>query len=106
METLQVEIRDGIATVWLNRPQVKNAINFQMCRELIDTFAGLGDDPQVRVVLLRSGLRDVFCAGADFKERRDFSIDDMRRRRTIARRAYEAISRCDHPVIAVVLGKA
>jgi methylglutaconyl-CoA hydratase len=50
--------------VWLNRPQVRNALNIELITELTQCFTGLASDANVRVVVL-GGRGSVFCAGAD-----------------------------------------
>nr|WP_272944916.1 enoyl-CoA hydratase/isomerase family protein [Kordiimonas gwangyangensis] len=54
-------------TVTLNRPEVKNAMNFAMVDALIDAFEQAAGDDAVRVVVLR-GADGVFCAGGDLKD--------------------------------------
>ena len=55
---------NGIAVVWLNRPEVRNAIDDVMVRELTAVLDRLEADAAVRVVAL-AGRGPVFCAGAD-----------------------------------------
>lgn len=64
---LQVERRDHISWVTLNRPEALNALNRAMVRELRAVFSGLGEDIQTRLVILRGAGR-AFCAGLDLKE--------------------------------------
>lgn len=64
METISLDIRGAVATITLNRPQVKNAFNDVFVRELASTFKGF--DETVRVVVLK-GAGDVFSAGADLQ---------------------------------------
>ena len=60
--------RDGpIATIWLNRPTKRNAMNYAMWSRLGEVATQLGDDPLTRVVVLR-GAGAHFCAGADITE--------------------------------------
>jgi len=63
--------RDGqIATINLNRPDVHNAFNSEMIRELSDAFKAAAKDDAVRVVVL-SGMGKSFCAGADLNWMRE-----------------------------------
>ena len=62
-----VHHENGVTSVTLNRPQVKNALTFAMCRELIALFRGLRDDAATRVVLLRGSGSD-FSSGADLND--------------------------------------
>jgi enoyl-CoA hydratase/carnithine racemase len=63
-ETLLVSKSDGVASVSLNRPQVRNAINQRMQEELHDVWNEFRYDDDVRCVIL-SGEGDAFCTGID-----------------------------------------
>src|SRR5215208_5735025 len=54
----------GIATITLNRPERLNALTFEVYRELIDTFAALREERDVRVVVI-TGTGKAFCSGGD-----------------------------------------
>ncbi|MBI4565391.1 MAG: enoyl-CoA hydratase family protein [Planctomycetes bacterium] len=58
------EVRDGIATITLNRPERLNALTFEAYGELRDTFRALKDESDVRVVIL-TGKGKGFCSGGD-----------------------------------------
>ena len=66
-ETISVRKDDGVAWVSLARPQVRNAINLQMQRELHETWTAFRYDDDVRCVVL-SGEGDAFCTGIDRSE--------------------------------------
>ncbi|OGA00381.1 MAG: hypothetical protein A3H35_05240 [Betaproteobacteria bacterium RIFCSPLOWO2_02_FULL_62_17] len=55
-----------VAVIWLNRPDVRNAIDGVMVRELDATLAALETDRSVRAVVL-AGVGPVFCAGIDVR---------------------------------------
>ena len=66
-EFVQYEVADRVATIWLNRPEVKNCVNWDA--DSSSSAAALERaerDPDVRVVLIR-GRGHTFCAGADLK---------------------------------------
>jgi methylglutaconyl-CoA hydratase len=63
-ETLRIDRRETVARVVLNRPDIRNAFDDVMIRELREALAGLRDDPRLRVVVL-TGEGQAFCAGAD-----------------------------------------
>jgi methylglutaconyl-CoA hydratase len=69
-ETISVESAGRIGRIWLDRPQVHNAFNAVMIRELRGALAALRDDARVRVVVL-SGRGRSFCAGADLNWMRE-----------------------------------
>ncbi len=63
-ETLEIEISNAIATLWMNRPEVHNAFNLLLIEELTAAFRQLEADPAVRMVVL-AGRGKSFSAGAD-----------------------------------------
>ncbi|HJM99350.1 MAG TPA: enoyl-CoA hydratase [Acidimicrobiales bacterium] len=64
MEEIQVNQTENIATVIINRPEVKNAVTAPMWDELRDVFVRLGYDDTVRAVIV-TGAGSDFCSGAD-----------------------------------------
>ncbi len=58
------EVNNGIATLTLNRPEVMNALTFEVYAQLRDLFEQLRRDESVRVVVL-TGAGDNFCSGGD-----------------------------------------
>ena len=75
-ETLLVERGDGIATITLNRPEARNALDFAMRRELLSVLDEIEADPTSRVAIL-TGAGGHFCSGGDVKT--------MRARHTVTR---------------------
>jgi methylglutaconyl-CoA hydratase len=66
-ETIAYELRpDGVATLRLNRPEAKNAMNGTMYDEARALVARIDKDPSVRVLVL-TGSGSAFCSGGDFK---------------------------------------
>src|ERR1700674_6012756 len=63
---IRLEAQGPVLRLWLNRPELRNAISSQMVREILATFAAIRQDRNVRVVVLR-GAGGTFCAGADIK---------------------------------------
>lgn len=63
-ETLEIACDGGVATVWMNRPDVHNAFNAQLIADLTAACGALDADPGVRVVVL-GGRGKSFSAGAD-----------------------------------------
>ncbi len=59
-----VSVRDAVATVTLDRPDIHNAFDEMLIARLTETFVDLDDDPAVRAVVL-AGAGKSFCAGAD-----------------------------------------
>src|SRR5260370_8868295 len=65
-EFVQYEVTDRVATIWLNRPEVKNCVNWALLQQVGEALERAECDPDVRVVLIR-GRGHTFCAGADLK---------------------------------------
>jgi 2-(1,2-epoxy-1,2-dihydrophenyl)acetyl-CoA isomerase len=88
---LLIEKTPGVATVTLNRPAVKNALTFAMCRELIGFLESLPEDFATRVVVLRGSGTD-FCSGADLKDVSGIVVADARERSEAATRQVRELS--------------
>ncbi|HEX4281447.1 MAG TPA: enoyl-CoA hydratase/isomerase family protein, partial [Solirubrobacteraceae bacterium] len=61
---VEYEVNDGIATIWLNRPRVKNCFNWTQLTTFGEALERAEDDDDARVVVIR-GRGHTFCAGAD-----------------------------------------
>ena len=103
--TLRYDVVEGVATITLDRPQSRNAVNRAMCDEIVAAAAAASEDADLRLVLVRA-TGAVFCAGADLKERKGMSADEIRARRLAAFAAYGALESLPMPTIAVVQGPA
>jgi len=66
--TVEYSVADGAATIALDRPEVRNALNLEMCIALLEATARAEKDPSVKLVFVR-GNGPSFCGGADLKER-------------------------------------
>lgn len=62
---LLYEKEGHLATLTMNRPEVRNALNAEMLCRLADAWQDVNDDPQVRVAILTGSGDQAFCAGAD-----------------------------------------
>jgi len=110
--TLQVERRDHVTWLTLNRPDALNAMNGLLVRELRHFLSGLSEDPDTRVVVLRGAGR-AFCAGLDLKESRPAGDDAATGSVQAGLRSQRQISelvilmrRAPQPIIACVHGPA
>lgn len=68
MADLLLTIQQGIATVTLNRPEQRNAINYEMWCELTELCQRLEADARVRVVVFQGAGEKAFSAGGDIRE--------------------------------------
>lgn len=106
--TLEITHTQFVTTVWLARPEVRNAFNETMVAELTQTFAALSADPAVRVVVL-AARGPAFCAGADLDWMRRVAGHTHEQNLIDARalaRMLHTVYTCDKPVIARVQGDA
>jgi enoyl-CoA hydratase len=103
-DTLLYELDQGVATVTLNRPDVHNAMNEAMRRDLWRCFEGLVTSDDVRVIVVTGAGGRAFSAGADIRE---FTVPQAptvfreHRRRVEFRSLME---RCPQPIIAAIGG--
>ena len=96
-----------VLLVTLNRPQVANALNTQMGRDLLDLWSRLTEDPgEVRCVVLTGAGGKIFCAGGDLKERNGMSRQTWQRQHELFERQYWTLADLPTPVIAAVNGHA
>jgi enoyl-CoA hydratase/carnithine racemase len=105
-EAIRYEAADGVATVTLNRPDVHNAMNEAMRRDLYACFEGLIADDAVRVVVVTGAGAKAFSAGADIRE---FTAPQVPTQFREHRRRVEfrsLMERCPQPIIAAIGGYA
>jgi enoyl-CoA hydratase/carnithine racemase len=81
-ETLLYEEEEGVARVTLNRPEVHNAFNMQMQRELRGLWRGLRRNDDVCVVILTGAGDEAFCTGIDRTEMMSGYESDEQREKT------------------------
>jgi methylglutaconyl-CoA hydratase len=105
-ETILVENRGKTAWLTLNRPQVHNAFNAVMIRELAEALKAVNSDETVRIVVL-TGAGESFCAGADLNWMREiihFSFEENLRESLALAELLHAIYLLPKPTIARVNG--
>jgi enoyl-CoA hydratase/carnithine racemase len=107
-ETLALEpAGEHVLVATLNRPEVLNAINTQMGRDMLDLWTRLTAEPgAVRCVVLTGAGERAFCAGGDLKERNGMSDDAWRTQHELFERSFMALMECPVPVIAAMNGYA
>lgn len=66
-DSIQLERQGGILTLWLNRPESRNAMSLNMVNAIQQVFAHIAEDSSIRAVILR-GKGGHFCAGGDIKD--------------------------------------
>lgn len=107
-QNILYQVEDRIASIKLNRPEKRNALNDSIVTELKDAFDMAEKDDNVKVVVL-SGEGEAFCAGADLaylKGLQNNSFDENLADSQHLRGLFEQIYRLDKVVIAKVTGHA
>jgi len=107
-ETLILERKEDIQYIYLNRPEVHNAINEVMIAELTEVFSEVSKDESLRLVILK-GKGKTFCAGADLNYMSHIaqhSKDDNYKDGQRLAKLFKTIYRCHVPTMAVVHGAA
>lgn len=108
MQTLLLTKTGVIATVTLNRPNVHNAFNEEMMRELSQVFGELSGDAGVQAVVICASGKS-FCAGGDLNYMKSAAQKDVRQNiaESLAMAAmFKSIDELPKPVIGVVQGVA
>ncbi len=95
--------KEGVALLRLNRPEVRNALNMAVRRELARLFRELGAAEEVRAIVI-TGDERAFAAGADLQEMAELGPIEAMRRGT--HKLWQAIADCPKPVVAAVRGYA
>jgi enoyl-CoA hydratase/carnithine racemase len=100
---IQVHVNDRVASIVLNRPQKRNALNDAMLGELLEAIAQVEADDSVRVLVLR-GEGSSFCAGVDLAEKLADRGTQGAVEFDLLLEAFERIDRYPNPTIAVLQG--
>jgi len=106
-DTIDLDVRDGVAHLTLNRPDAANGINLELAQDLMEATLAIAADPTARVVLL-TGAGKMFCGGGDVKGFADRDDLPTYLRETLGplHVAITNLVRGDAPVVAAVQGSA
>ena len=107
-ETIRITREDGVAVITLNRPQVYNAFNNQMSKELLNALRDVARDSGVRCVVL-TGAGKAFCSGQDLGDRSDPNIENFSLGDSVRGRynpLIRAIVEMEKPVLGAINGVA
>lgn len=101
-----VEVKNGVATVVINRPKVLNALNKQTKQEITSALHEIRKDSLVRVVILKGAGTRTFSSGQDISETERFTESAVQKWIREFRDLYNAVRSLDVPVIAAIRGYA
>ncbi len=104
--TVLVQRDEHLAHLVLNRPEVLNAIDNTLARELTQACEVLAEDASVWAIILSGAGERAFSAGADLKARRDFTPEDWAEQRALLRQMFARLRNLPQPMIAAVHGYA
>ncbi|MFO7930122.1 MAG: enoyl-CoA hydratase-related protein [Thermodesulfobacteriota bacterium] len=104
--SLLAEDRGQIRVLTMNRPEMMNALNFDMLRSLKTQVESLRFDPEIRVVVITGAGEKAFSAGADLKERATLTDLQVRKFIHTIRNLLTDIESLNKPVISAVNGVA
>jgi len=104
--TIVTELNGQVASLWLARPEVHNALDDMMIMELSRFFKKIGDHNEIRVVVIR-GQGKSFCSGADLNwMKRAFNLtaaENLKESQELSE-LFNLIYNCSKIVIAAVHG--
>jgi len=102
-ETIRVETAERVATITIDRPEKRNALNGQVRREIVAALDALQADDAVRVVVITGAGEKAFIAGADIGEFAERTPLEQRAAME-GRGVFNAIAHFPKPVIASING--
>ena len=105
--TIRVQNSQGVTSVTIDRPEVRNALNEHTVQELNSTFLRLAHDPLCRVIILSGEGNRAFCAGADLTElEQKHTLEEKQQFFSGIAALVTTMSECPKPIIAKVHGAA
>jgi methylglutaconyl-CoA hydratase len=96
----------GIAVLSINRPSTRNALSWKLVEDLQAAVDEVGEEKTVRCLILTSQVQNVFCAGADLKERTQMSEERVLSYLKKLNKLVATLEELSIPVIAAVEGAA
>ncbi|MGH9449221.1 MAG: enoyl-CoA hydratase/isomerase family protein [Terriglobia bacterium] len=105
-ETLLYETNEGVATVTINRPEKRNALNQTVLGDLRVYFETIESDASIRAVIITGAGDRAFVAGADVKELTVLDANTGKEAARRGQRVFELIENMGKPVIAAIRGYA
>ena len=100
------EVADHVATITLNRPDVRNAMNTALREAMLARFTALASDDDVRVIVVKGAGDKAFSAGADIREFVEPLVPTQFREQRKRIDFRQAMDRCPQPIIAAIRGVA
>ena len=106
MKYVLIEKDSNIGIVKINRPEVLNALNFDLVSELIQTFNNLNDDEKIKAVILTGVGTKAFCSGGDLNYVINMSPIQAEKYASKVHSLLNTMENLDKPVIGAINGYA
>ncbi|QDQ00656.1 enoyl-CoA hydratase [Lysinibacillus fusiformis] len=106
MDTISFKINNYIAYITINRPETLNCFNYTTLAQLQQVVDELHIADNVRAVIFTGAGEKAFSAGADLKERKTLTSQEVRRNVRAIRDVFNSIANLPQPTIAAVNGHA
>ncbi|MGG4490450.1 enoyl-CoA hydratase-related protein [Metabacillus idriensis] len=106
MTNILYTVEKNLAVVTLNRPEVFNCFNYETLLELEAAVEDIRTNPEVRAVIFTGAGEKAFCAGADLKERKTLTDQQVKRNLYKIGEVFTKIDALPQPTIAAINGYA
>nr|WP_106781521.1 enoyl-CoA hydratase-related protein [Lysinibacillus timonensis] len=106
MSVVLFEVKNHIAYVTINRPEVLNCFNYETLSTLQKRVDEISNRDDIRVVIFTGAGTKAFSAGADLKERKTLNDEQVKRNVKAIREVFNSIAQLPQPTIAAVNGHA
>ncbi len=104
-QILQIDIKEGIALVTINRPEALNALNTRFFQEMDQAVAEVSSNPEVKVMVI-TGSGKAFVAGADIAEMVNKNSEEGSAFSRTGQNTFRSLEKMEIPVIAAINGFA
>ena len=104
MESILLQQKGNVATVTINRPEAMNAFNYDTLNELQQVVEALRINPDVRVVIFTGSGEKAFSVGADLKERKTLTEQQVIRNVYKIGEVFQSVATLPQPTIAAMNG--
>jgi enoyl-CoA hydratase/carnithine racemase len=104
--SIQVQREDQVAILTINRPEVYNCLNLATLLAMREQLGEIALDRDIRAVIVTGAGEKAFCSGADLKERRTMTEQQVQQYIRTIRDTFTELERLPKPVIAAINGVA
>lgn len=104
MSVVLSELKDGILTLTINRPEARNALSPEVIETLLAQLKEAEGNSEVRLIALTGAGEKVFCAGGDLKSSAKSGAEALTKRHGSYRETLLALHHCSKPTVALARG--